>query len=92
MSCSTRGLNLWELWIFLPWHVVLRAYLSPNVCFLIFLMSNNNIISKWRYHRHKNVASLAGHMSALTPMGAPRFATHDETDKYCAAHCLTIYM
>eukprot|EP01050_Picozoa_sp_SAG11_P008828 SAG11_NODE_796_length_7130_cov_57.915375_5_plen_190_part_00 len=55
-------------------------------------MSNNNIISKWRYHRPKNVASLAGHMSALTPLGAPSFDTHDETDKYCAAHCLTIYM
>ena len=56
------------------------------------LLIEDNVISKWRYHRPKNVATLAGHMSALTPLGTPHFSTQDETDKYCTAHCLTVYM
>eukprot|EP01050_Picozoa_sp_SAG11_P038493 SAG11_NODE_15741_length_567_cov_2.365385_1_plen_126_part_00 len=56
------------------------------------LLMNNGVIDKWRYHRPKNVATLAGHMSALTPLGAPHFSIPDETGKYCTAHCLTAFM
>eukprot|EP01050_Picozoa_sp_SAG11_P022063 SAG11_NODE_4069_length_2053_cov_2.867172_3_plen_156_part_00 len=54
------------------------------------LLMNGNTIDKWRYHRPKNVGTLAGHMSALTSLGAPSFNNDVDSEKYCTAECLKL--
>jgi len=56
------------------------------------LLLKNNNIDKWRYHRPKNVGTLAGHMSALTSLGAPQFNDVHDSEKFCTAECLRVYM
>eukprot|EP01050_Picozoa_sp_SAG11_P013953 SAG11_NODE_1670_length_4486_cov_6.844313_3_plen_412_part_00 len=56
------------------------------------LLLKDNCIDQWRYHRPKNVGTLAGHMSALTSLGAPSFNDSVDTEKFCTAACLQTYM
>jgi hypothetical protein len=55
------------------------------------LLITNNSIEQWRYHRPKNVGSLAGHMSALTSLGAAQFNDRSDSEKFCTAECLRVY-
>ena len=49
-------------------------------------------LQSWRYHRPKNVASLAGHSSGWVQLGSHKFETNEDTDKYCAVYCIEIYL
>ena len=49
-------------------------------------------LNKWRYHRPKNVSSLAGHSSSWVELGPAHFKTEEDTEKFCTVYCNECYL
>jgi hypothetical protein len=67
-----------------------KSSATRNCAGLIY--DRNGHLRRWRYHRPKNVSSLAGHCSSWVDLGPAVFQSEEDSEKYCTVQCNEIYL